>query len=159
MNNYFKKYASLVGWIFGLLGASSLLSVLTKNNISSWYLDLNRSLLTPPNYVFGYVWTVLYTMIGIAGWIIWRAPETEEIHSIKKVFIIQLILNWCWTPLFFGLHLTGVALACLVGLVVTTALIILKTHKQLTYVTFLLLPYLCWLLLATHLNWYIWQFN
>ncbi len=154
-----KKYIGLITWILSLIVVGFLLGKLTGNHVNSWYLTLNRSLLSPPDYVFGYVWTILYTMIAIAGWIIWNTENIEDINSIKKHFAIQLILNWAWSPLFFGFHQAGAALICLAGILITTALLIRKTFRQLKTVSFLLAPYLGWLFFAAYLNWYIWIQN
>ena len=70
-----------------------------------WYKTLNRSTLTPPGYVFGITWTILYSMIGLCGWIIWSQRPTQKLISLKSLYLLQLFLNWTWTPLFFKYHL------------------------------------------------------
>jgi tryptophan-rich sensory protein len=75
--------------------------------IPTWYASIEKPSWTPPNAVFGPVWTTLYVMIGIAGWLVSRQPE----RKLLTIWIAQLALNFIWTPLFFGAHQVGWALA------------------------------------------------
>ncbi len=154
-----KNYLSLLVWITALILIGSIIGSLTKNSVDSWYITLNRSPLTPPNYLFGIVWSILYAMIATAGWILWHTSSFKELKLIKALYCIQLILNWSWTPLFFSYHLTGFALTCIFLIISTVALVILKTYKSIKIIALLLTPYLLWLLFAAHLNFYIWQYN
>lgn len=154
-----KNYLSLVIWVAFLILIGSVLGILTKSNIDNWYMTLNRSPLTPPNYVFSIVWTILYALIAVSGSLIWRSNSFEKLSSIKTMYIVQLILNWMWTPLFFSYHLTGLALVCLSAIIILVAWIILKAYKSINLVPALLMPYLLWLLLAAHLNFYVWKYN
>lgn len=150
---------TLILWITILLLVSSAIGALTKSSIDSWYVALNRSPLTPPNYMFGIVWSILYVMIAISGWMIWRSEYTPKLKAIKTLYITQLLLNWSWTPLFFGYHLVGTALICLIVITIVVALLIIKSYKNLVTVSTFLTPYFLWLLFATYLNLYIWLYN
>ncbi|NDC31960.1 MAG: tryptophan-rich sensory protein, partial [Bacteroidetes bacterium] len=119
-----KNYLSLAIWIIMLLTIGSVLGFLSKPDISHWYLHLNRSSLTPPNYIFPIAWTILYTFIGSCGWIIWNEPSFSKLNTIKRLYIFQLILNWSWTPLFFNYHLTGISLIILILMDIFVATII-----------------------------------
>ena len=154
-----KKYVKLIIWITFLGSVSSALGNLTKSGMGEWYQALNRSSLTPPSYVFGLVWSLLYVMIAISGWKIWESEHFAGLKSIKKLYVIQLILNWSWTPLFFGFHLTGYALACLPLIIICVTMLILKAYRNLSGVSLLLTPYLLWTVFASYLNFYIWQYN
>ena len=155
-----KDYISLVIWIASFLLMGSFIGSLTQNGVNSWYSTLNRSPLTPPNYLFGVVWSILYAMIAISGWIIWRSKaHLSELKRIKGLYISQLILNWSWSPIFFTYQLPDIALICLCLIVTLVSLLVYKTRKHLKTVCILLTPYLLWLLFATHLNFYIWQHN
>lgn len=154
-----KKFINLFAWVGSLLLVSSILGNLTSSNVDGWYQALNRSSLTPPDYVFGIVWSILYVMIAISGWKIWRAKHFPKLNSIKALYIGQLILNWSWTPLFFIFRLTEIAFVCLLAIVILVTVLIIRSYKNLPSVSLLLTPYLLWLLLATYLNFYIWQFN
>ena len=142
-----------------LMSIGSAIGNLTKSGIDTWYHTLNRSALTPPNYVFGIAWSILYFMIALSGWLIWKLDSRSNLQLIKRLYIAQLILNWSWSPLFFGYRLTGVAFFCLVMIVVLVAILIVKLRKTSTAASVLLMPYLLWLLFAGHLNFYIWWYN
>jgi len=154
-----KYYGLLAVWIVSLLVISSMIGFFTNSTVDTWYTTLNRSPLTPPNYVFGIVWNILYAMIATSGWLIWTSKDFPQLQFIKKLYVSQLLLNWSWTPLFFGYQWVGVALVCLAIIVILVAMLIIKAYKKLTVAALLLLPYWRWLLFAGYLNFYIWQNN
>lgn len=153
-----KSFLSLILWISSFVLIGYLLGNATKAGVDTWYQTLNRSSLTPPDYVFGIVWTILYVMIAVSGWSIWQR-EYQETALLKKLFASQMILNWSWTPLFFTYHFIGAALACILLITILVLLVTLKAYKNLKLVSFLFAPYLGWVLFATYLNFYIWQHN
>ena len=123
---------------------------------SGWYLSLNRPPGTPPNWVFAAVWTALYAMIGVSGWLVWRRATTPR---PLRLWGWQLAANACWTPAFFALHSPPLALAvCLVLLV----LIVLTTREFLRLrrvAAWLMAPYLGWTGYATYLTAGFWWLN
>lgn len=153
-----KRYLSLLLWVISLISVGALIGNLTQAGVDTWYLGLNRSPLTPPNYVFGIVWTILYAIIGISGWSIWGA-STANLSSIKVVYITQLLLNWSWTPLFFLYQLPGYALICLILMLTMVFAIIFMAYPRIKAVSYLFLPYFLWLMFATYLNTYIYLYN
>lgn len=155
----YKKYVSLMIWIISLLLVGYILGQLTKISVDVWYMTLNRSPLTPPNYTFGIAWSILYVMIAISGWLIWQSDCFPELNLIKRVYVSQLFLNWSWTPLFFTYHLTGLALMFISLIIICVAFLILKSYAKLKSTALLLTPYFIWLLFAAYLNFYIWQYN
>jgi benzodiazapine receptor len=154
-----KTQLSLILWIMALITIGGVIGSFTKPEISSWYSALNRSTLTPPNYIFPIAWTFLYGIIGACGWLIWRSKAFSKLSVIKTLYVAQLILNWSWTPLFFGLHFTGLSLVVLVAMDILVAMIIWLAYRKIRSVSLLMLPYLAWLLFATYLNLYIWLYN
>jgi translocator protein len=154
-----KSYFSLFLWIASLIVIGSIIGSLTKPEMSTWYSTLNRSPLTPPNYVFPITWTILYAIIAICGWIIWRTPSFSALRLIKSLYVIQLILNWSWTPLFFHYHLTGLSFFVLVVLDILVSMMIYLAYPKGRSVSLLMIPYLVWILFASYLNFYIWQHN
>lgn len=154
-----KDYTSLIMGIAVLLLIGWTLGSITKIEVNTWYSTLNRSPLTPPNYVFPIAWTILYVMIGVCGWILWRQKPFPQLSLIKSLYVMQLILNWSWTPLFFRYHLTGSSLVCLLVMDIAVAMIICFSYPKLRFVSLLMSPYLGWILFATHLNFYIWHYN
>ena len=154
-----KAHLSLIFWILALIVIGGVIGSLTKPEISTWYITLNRSTLTPPNYVFPIAWTILYGIIGACGWLIWREPLFSKLSVIKTLYVAQLILNWSWTPLFFHYHLTGLSLIVLVAMDILVCSLICLAYQKMRAASLLMIPYLLWITFATYLNFYIWQCN
>ena len=154
-----KNYLSLIIWTLGLIAIGGVIGSLTKPEISTWYSTLNRSALTPPNYIFPIAWTILYGIIGACGWLIWRASSFPKLSIIKTLYLAQLILNWSWTPLFFHYHLTGFSLVVLGLMDILVVTLIWLAYQKMRAVSLLMIPYLSWILFASYLNFYIWQYN
>jgi tryptophan-rich sensory protein len=154
-----KKYFSLIIWIVVLIAIGGVIGSLTKPEISTWYSTLNRSPLTPPNYVFPIAWTILHGIIGACGWLIWRESSFPRLSIIKTLYVTQLILNWSWTPLFFGFHFTGLSLVVLGTMDILVFALICLAYRKMKAISLLMIPYLSWILFATYLNLYIWQHN
>ena len=159
MNAENKNYLSLIIWIVALIAIGGVIGSLTKSEISSWYSTLNRSTLTPPNYVFPVAWTILYGIIGSCGWLIWLPQAFPKLSVIKTLYVTQLILNWSWTPLFFHYHLTGLSLVVLGLMDILVCALIFLAYRRMRAVSLLMIPYLSWILFATYLNFYIWHYN
>jgi translocator protein len=159
MNAENKNHLSLIIWIVALIVIGGVIGSLTKPEISTWYSTLNRSILTPPNYVFPIAWTILYGIIGACGWLIWRESSFRKLNVIKILYLTQLILNWSWTPLFFHYHLTGFSLVVLVAMDILVGILIFLAYRRMRAVSLLMIPYLSWILFASYLNFYIWQYN
>jgi len=159
MNAGNKSKLFLIIWIVALIAIGGVIGSLTKPEISTWYSTLNRSTLTPPNYVFPVAWTILYGIIGACGWLIWRPQAFTKLSVIKTLYVAQLILNWSWTPLFFHYHLTGLSLIVLIAMDILVCALIWLAYKKMRAVSLLMIPYLSWILFASYLNFYIWQYN
>jgi benzodiazapine receptor len=154
-----KNYLSLIIWIMALVSMGGIIGSFTKPEINSWYSALDRSRLTPPNYVFPVAWTILYGIIGACGWLIWRASLFPSLSIIKTLYVVQLILNWSWTPLFFYYRLTGFALVVLGLMDILVSTIICLAYQKIRAVSLLMIPYLLWIMFASYLSFYIWQYN
>ena len=154
-----KNYISLIIWIVTLVAIGGGIGSLTKPEINTWYSALNRSDLTPPNYVFPIAWTILYAAIAACGWLIWSKSSFPKLKTLKKLYISQLILNWSWTPVFFHYHLSGLSLIILGCMNILVVMIIWLAYPKIKSVSFLMIPYLFWILFASYLNFYIWQYN
>ena len=85
MNAKNKRYIRLIIWILTLILVGSVIGSLTKSSIDTWYQTLTRSPLTPPDYVFGIAWSILYAMIAVSGWLIWGAKPCSNVNLIKKL--------------------------------------------------------------------------
>ena len=159
MNQGTKNHLSLIIWIVAMIAIGGVIGSLTKPEISAWYNTLHRSTLTPPNYVFPVAWTILYGMIGACGWLIWRELSFPKLTAIKTLYVTQLIFNWSCTPLFFHYHLTGLSLVVLVAMDILVCTLICIAYRRMRAVSLLMIPYLSWILFASYLNFYIWQYN
>ena len=150
-----QKSIALILWVMVVVLLGSGVGVWTGSDSSLWYRSLNRSVLTPPSAVFPVVWTFLYALIGVCGWLIWGTVFAKQ-KATKTVYMLQLGLNWMWTPIFFHYHWVGGALVVVMVLAVTIGILMVLAHRT---VSVLMLPYLVWVLFAAYLNFYIWWYN
>lgn len=131
-----------MGFLFGLI---------TQANIHSWYQDLNKSSLTPPGFVFSIVWIFLYALLAMVAWMLstsHRAPS----KLITTLFILQLMMNWSWTLLFFQWHYLILSAIWLMILTVLNIVLIIHARTKHSTIAWLLLPYVVWLIFACYLN-------
>jgi len=143
------------------LAVGYISSIVTRENIPTWYALINKPFFTPPNWVFAPVWTLLYIMMGFAAGSVWNKIDTDE-TNVKKAFLfflIQLALNALWSYLFFGLRNPMLASFEIILL----WLMIYETYVQFKKVDkvsgYLLLPYLAWVSFATILTISVWYLN
>jgi benzodiazapine receptor len=113
-----------------------------------WYEHLQKPIWTPPNWLFPPVWSVLYLMIALSGWMIFSASNP----MLKALWIAQLVFNGLWSWLFFGMHLTSLGLADIVALFTTIFALLHLSRKTSPTVAWLTLPYLFWVGYAATLN-------
>src|SRR5664279_885920 len=92
------------------VGVGAIAGFATASNISGWYAALSKPSFNPPNWIFGPVWTLLYILMGIALYLIWKQPSSFNKSNALRLFFIQLFLNFCWSFLFFYFHQIGLAL-------------------------------------------------
>jgi translocator protein len=156
-----QKVLRIATVIITCLAVGYFSSIVTRDNIPTWYAIINKPSFNPPNWIFGPVWTTLYILMGLAGGMIWNKLETNE-AAVKKAFlyfVIQLALNAAWSFLFFGLHNTLLASIE----VVLLWLVIFETYKQFKVIDkiagYLLIPYLAWVGFASILTISIWYLN
>ncbi|NWK64994.1 MAG: tryptophan-rich sensory protein [Sediminibacterium sp. Gen4] len=133
--------------------------LVTVNEIPTWYATLNKPSFNPPNWLFGPVWTTLYVLMGISVYLIWKQPVSTERNKALQLFILQFILNFCWSFIFFGLHATGWALMEMIALWILILLSILHFAKHSKTAAWLLVPYIAWVSFALLLNAAIWRLN
>ena len=124
-----------------------------------WFVDLVKPSLYPPPQVFGIVWSVLYVVIGIALTLVISARGAPGRGLAIGAFMVQLLLNLAWSPLFFGAHQMVAALALLVVLDLAIVVTIVLFRRVRPLAAWLLLPYLAWCLFATLLNWQFLEAN
>jgi len=143
------------------LAASALVAGLgglaTATNVNGWYATADKAPWSPPNWVFGPVWTLLYTAMAVAAWLVWRR-RAEETRPALTAYAVQLVLNLLWTPVFFGLYpvlgtpALWIAFGIIVALAVAVAVTVLYFGPISRTAGLLLLPYFAWVVFASSLN-------
>lgn len=134
-------------------------SLTATGAVNGWYAQVPHVAWTPPNWAFGVVWTVLYTLIAIAGWLVWLQRTSRPTGVALGLYVAQLVLNSLWTPLFFGgYELIGqpalwLALVLILALDLAVAATITAFWPISRTAALLLVPYLLWILYASSLNW------
>lgn len=121
-----------------------------------WYLALRKPAWTPPGWLFGPVWTVLYVMIAIAGSLAWQALGAG---SARVAWMVQIVLNGLWSWLMFGLHRIGLALVDILALWLAIGAFVVLAWGPARSAAWLFLPYWAWVTFATALNFAIWHLN
>ena len=141
------------------LGIGALGGSVVATSVDTWYADLAKPSFTPPDRVFGPVWTALYMLMAIAAWRVWRVADRDTRRGPLTLFALQLALTLGWTVVFFGLQKIGAAVATIfvldVGVVVTT----LAFRPIDRWAGLLMVPYLAWVIFATVLTIAIWRLN
>lgn len=117
-----------------------------------WYGRLEKSPLTPPNAVFGPVWSTLYALIAYAGWRLWRTRNSGDRRDALRLWSLQLGLNSLWSPLFFGARKPKLALADLAALLLAQTAYIRKARRVDRVAAWLFIPYVIWCSFAAFLN-------
>ena len=147
---------ALGGWLLVCFAAAAMGGLFMPGE---WYASLKKPSWNPPGWVFGPVWTALYTMMAVAAWQVWRQGGWGKQCKPLLIFLAQLALNALWTPLFFGLHRPGVAFAeiGLLWLAIATTLTAFRPVSRVA--VWLLAPYLSWVSFAAALNFTLWQLN
>ena len=154
-----KIWISLVVFILLCFVVEIVSSFWTKETVSTWYPLLAKPSWTPPDWVFGPVWTCLYIMIAISGWLIYRAKHSHKRTIALRLYGIQLALNFIWSFVFFSLQNPLLGLIDIVLLCLLISLTIIKAWPVRSLASILLIPYLVWVLYATSLNAGIWLLN
>jgi len=124
-----------------------------------WYAELAKPEWTPPNYIFGPAWTILYILMAVSAWLVWKNVGLRRARIPLIVYLLQLFLNAIWSYLFFGLQKTGLALVDIVFLWAAILACTVLFYKQHRLAAYLLVPYLLWVTYAAALNFEIWRIN
>lgn len=149
MKDLHKLIISVVGCqLVGILSVPFTISA-----IPTWYSTLNKPFFAPPNWVFGPAWTLLYFLMGISFYLIWRQDwKKKNIKTAGIFFLIQLGLNFLWSPIFFGLRSPILGLINIVAMWILIAITMRKFYPLSKLAFYLLVPYLFWVSFATILN-------
>lgn len=153
-----KQFFGLMAWL-GLTFVAAAIGSAASVNAQSFYAEIIKPAWAPPGFVFGPVWTVLYALMGLSAWLVWRAEGMKNARTALSLYLIQLVFNALWSWLFFVWNL---------GLLSFIEILLLLTLILATTICFwrikplagaLLIPYLIWVIFAAALNYSIWQLN
>jgi tryptophan-rich sensory protein len=154
-----RQIAALVALLAASYLVAGLGALATAGNVEGWYITADKAPWSPPNSVFGPVWTLLYTAMAVAAWLVWRKRASGTRRALTA-YGVQLALNLAWTPVFFGLYpaigtaALWLALVIILALIAAVAVTVLYFGPISRTAGLLLLPYVSWLVFAATLNWW-----
>lgn len=154
-----RQWLVLFGMVTVCLGVGAIGGVITNSAVQTWYPHLLKPGWTPPNWVFGPVWTVLYILMAVAAWLVWLRGPTTGVTRGLAVFVVQLGSNLLWSILFFGLRSPGAAFVDVLVLCCAVWLTLLLFWQVRQIAGVLLVPYALWVSYASVLNGAIWWLN
>jgi benzodiazapine receptor len=154
-------YQVLAFFVFVMLcfGTAAIGAAWTSISVDGWYQTIAKPTWTPPDWVFGPVWTVLYFLMAIAGWLVWRRSGIAAARGAWLLFAAQLLLNALWSGIFFALRSPGLAFVEILVLWAAIAGTIVAFWQHSRWASCLLVPYLAWSSFAAVLNLAIWRLN
>jgi benzodiazapine receptor len=148
----------LLAWL-GLVFAAAAVGAMASIDAASFYAQLARPTWAPPASAFGPVWSVLYLLMGISAWLVWRETPFKQLNAALLLFVAQLCANALWSWLFFSWRNGALAFAevlVLLALIVATVIAFWRIRRL---AAALMLPYLAWVCLASALTWSVWRNN
>lgn len=152
----FKSVYGLVGWLGITFSAAWIGSRFMPGD---WYASLAKPSWNPPNAVFGPVWTVLYILMGLAAWLVWRRVGFTGARVALNLFFLQLVFNALWSYLFFGRFRPDLALVDIVALWCTILVVTALFWQAHRGAGAMMIPYLLWVSFASCLNFVLWRMN
>lgn len=151
-----RGYWALAGWIALTYGAAATGVFVSTGG---WYAGLVKPAWNPPGWLFGPVWTLLYAMMAVAAWLVWREGGWKTRKRELGLYLLQWALNALWTPLFFGMHRPGLAFVEIIVLGLTLLATMMAFWRVRRAAALLLAPYALWVAFAAALNFAIWRLN
>jgi benzodiazapine receptor len=151
-----RSWLGLFFWLILCFGVAAFGSQFTPD---SWYRQLAKPGFTPPDWVFGPVWTILYIMMALAAWLVWRDRGFGGARLALSLFVLQLMLNGLWSFIFFGLQRPGLAFGEIVLLWLAILMTLAMFWRLAPSAGLLLAPYWLWVSFAAVLNFALWRMN
>lgn len=151
-----RSVLALAGWLALAFTAAAVGGLFLPGE---WYASLQKPAWNPPNWIFAPVWTFLYAIMAIAAWLVWRHGGFVCHQKALRLFLLQLLFNALWSPLFFGMHEPMLAFVDLVLLWLLLLGTVVSFWKISWVGGVMLLPYLAWVTFAGVLNWSLWKLN
>ncbi len=146
------QFLKLIVAIAVPLSIGAFAGMFTSEAIPGWYASLNRPSFNPPNWIFGPVWTLLYLLMGVSLYHIWKQEKSRERNMAMLIFIVQLVLNFAWSFIFFYFNYIGLALVEISLLWLSIVAMLVMFYKIKHLAAYLNIPYLMWVSFATALN-------
>ncbi|MDH0170042.1 tryptophan-rich sensory protein [Stenotrophomonas sp. GD04145] len=148
----------LAGWLT-LTFVAAALGARASISASDFYSTLSLPAWAPPAGLFGPVWTVLYALMAVAAWLVWREKERRPNMVALVLYVVQLAANTAWSWLFFGWKQGALAFVDILALLALIIATVIAFARIRTLAAILLLPYLLWVGFAAVLNYAVWQAN
>ena len=154
-----KRIFDLLGLLFWIILTFSVATFASQFEPGDWYARIAKPTWTPPGWLFGPVWGILYLSMSVSAWLVWRQRSKTAVAVPLIFYLTQLVINGMWSWIFFGRQWIGLALIDLVVLVILVAITVALFRKVQKTAGLLLLPYLLWISFAAALNFQIWRLN
>lgn len=154
-----KYWLALAVFLILCYGVAAIGSLSTIPAIPTWYAALSKPSFNPPNWIFGPVWSILYGLMAIAGWLVWRTSSSNRRTDALMLFGLQLVLNFLWTPVFFHFHAIRIALVIIMLLWLAILFTTVRFWRLSHLAAWLMVPYLVWVAFASALNFEICRLN
>jgi benzodiazapine receptor len=154
-----RSVLSLAAFAAVVFAAAAVGSLATRSSLAEWYVQLQKPSWTPPGWVFGPVWILLYATMAVAAWMVWRRSGRSRAAVPLALFALQLALNAAWPLLFFGLRAPGKALVGIAALWLAVVATIVAFRRFSTLSALLMVPYGVWVTFAAALNLAIYRMN
>jgi benzodiazapine receptor len=154
-----KRGKNIIGLVCWLLVSFAAGWIGSRYMPGPWYESLAKPTWNPPNAVFGPVWTLLYVLMGVAAWLVWKRAGFRKAGTALTLFVAQLVLNGLWSYLFFGLHRMAAAFVDIVVLWLAILAVAVLFWRRVRAAGVLMVPYLAWVGYASFLNFALWQMN
>jgi translocator protein len=151
-------WLALAGWVASTALAGTL-GAIASVDAREFYAALERPRWAPPGRVFGPVWTVLYALMAVAAWLVWRERGWARARGALGLFVLQLALNALWSWLFFAWHRGGLAFADVLALLAVLVATVVAFARIRALAAWLLVPYVAWVSFAAALNFAVWRLN
>ncbi len=154
-----KTYLKFIVCLLFPLVLGGISGIATAAGLGEWYVNLNKPFFNPPSFVFGPVWTLLYVLMGVSLFLISQQPKSEYRKKAIRIFIIQLLLNFFWSFLFFKFQMIGLAFLEILLLWGCLLIMIHRFRMVKPLAAYLQIPYLLWVTFASVLTGTIWWLN
>jgi len=149
----------LAGFLAAAFAVAALGGIATASSVQSWYPTLAKPTWTPPPWLFGPAWTLLYTAMSVAAWRVWRSPATTGRACTLRLWWLQLALNATWSWAFFYYRLPAAGLPVIAALLALLIWLQFRIARTDTLAASLWVPYVLWVSFASALNFAIWKLN